>query len=81
MVGVKLKHDPTWHITGSTVETQVSRRLFNGPDIEAGPIHWAPPQIVKMGQLEVYGYEGRCLLLILSRPMFHWFERPHDPPR
>ena len=73
-VALELKHDPTWHtywINGGDAGIPTTLQWDLPAGIEAGPIHWAPPQIVKMGQLEVYGYEGRCLLLILSRPMLH----------
>ena len=66
-VALELKHDPTWHtywINGGDAGIPTTLQWDLPAGIEAGPIHWAPPQIVKMGQLDVYGYEGRCLLLI-----------------
>lgn len=65
-VALELKHDPTWHtywINGGDagVATTIDWQLPDG--ITAGPIQWEVPQIVKMLQLDVYGYEGTCLLL------------------
>ena len=65
-VALELKHDPTWHtywINGGDagVATSIDWQLPEG--ITAGPIRWEVPQIVKMLQLDVYGYEGTCMLL------------------
>lgn len=65
-VALELKHDPTWHtywINGGDagVATSIDWQLPEG--ITAGPIQWEVPQIVKMLQLDVYGYEGTCMLL------------------
>jgi DsbC/DsbD-like thiol-disulfide interchange protein len=65
-VALELKHDPTWHTYWKNggdagVPTLINWTLPEG--ITAGPIQWETPQIVKMGRLDVYGYEGTCLLL------------------
>ncbi|MDC0325416.1 protein-disulfide reductase DsbD family protein [bacterium] len=65
-VALELKHDPTWHTYWQNggdagVPTLIEWTLPEG--ITAGPIQWETPQIVKMGKLDVYGYEGTCLLL------------------
>ncbi|MBT5927782.1 MAG: hypothetical protein HOH33_14310 [Verrucomicrobia bacterium] len=65
-VALELKHDPTWHTYWQNggdagVPTLIEWTLPEG--ITAGPIQWEIPQIVKMGKLDVYGYEGTCLLL------------------
>jgi len=65
-IALELKHDPTWHtywINGGDagVPTHIEWELPEG--LQAGEIRWEVPQIVKMGQLDVYGYEGSCLLL------------------
>ncbi len=65
-VALELKHDPTWHTYWKNggdagVPTLIKWTLPEG--ITAGPIKWEVPQIVKMGRLDVYGYEGTCLLL------------------
>ena len=66
-VALELQHDPSWHTYWTNggdagIPTTIIWDLPEG--IQAGTIHWAPPQIVKMGQLDVYGYEDRCMLLI-----------------
>jgi thiol:disulfide interchange protein DsbD len=66
-VALELKHDPTWHtywINGGDagVATTINWQLPEG--VTAGPIQWEVPQIVKMLQLDVYGYEGICMLLV-----------------
>ena len=66
-VALELKHDPTWHtywINGGDAGIPTTLQWDLPAGMEAGPIHWAPPQVVKMGQLDVYGYEDRCLLLL-----------------
>ena len=65
-VALELKHDPTWHTYWQNggdagVPTLIEWTLPEG--ISAGPIQWETPQIVNMGKLDVYGYEGNCLLL------------------
>jgi DsbC/DsbD-like thiol-disulfide interchange protein len=69
-VALELRHDPTWHtywVNGGDagVATRIQWTLPEG--ITAGPVQWPPPQVVKMGQLDVYGYEGTCLLLTSFR--------------
>ena len=66
-VALELKHDPTWHTYWQNggdagMPTLIEWTLPKG--ITAGPIQWETPQIVKMGRLDVYGYEGTCLLLV-----------------
>ncbi|RZO73648.1 MAG: hypothetical protein EVA71_01810 [Limisphaerales bacterium] len=66
-VALELKHDPTWHTYWQNggdagMPTVIEWTLPRG--ITAGPIQWETPQIVKMGRLDVYGYEGTCLLLV-----------------
>ena len=65
-VCLNIKHDPEWHTYWKNggdagVPTLIEWTLPEG--ITAGPIQWETPQIVKMGRLDVYGYEGTCLLL------------------
>lgn len=65
-IALELKHDPKWHtywLNGGDagVPTSIDWQLPDG--ITAGPIQWEVPQIVKMFQLDVYGYEGTSLLL------------------
>lgn len=65
-IALELKHDSTWHTYWKNggdagVPTLIKWELPKG--ITAGPILWEPPQIVKMGRLDVYGYEGTCLLV------------------
>ena len=65
-VALELKHDLAWHTYWQNggdagVPTLIEWTLPEG--ITAGPIQWETPQIVKMGRLDVYGYEGTCLLL------------------
>ncbi|MEM7146745.1 MAG: protein-disulfide reductase DsbD domain-containing protein [Verrucomicrobiota bacterium] len=66
-VGVRLGHDPGWHtywknpgIVG--VATSIEWDLPEG--FEAGEIQWPQPEVVKMAQMDAYGYEGDTVLLV-----------------
>jgi DsbC/DsbD-like thiol-disulfide interchange protein len=66
-VGLRLQHDPGWHtywqnpgIVG--VPTSIEWTLPEG--FTAGPIQWPQPEVVKMAQLDAYGYENEAVLLV-----------------
>lgn len=69
-VGVRLRHEPGFHtywknpgIVG--VATSIEWELPEG--FEAGPIQWPQPDVVKMAQMDAYGYEGEMVLLVDMR--------------
>jgi DsbC/DsbD-like thiol-disulfide interchange protein len=66
-VGLRLRHDPGWHtywknpgIVG--VPTSIEWALPKG--FRAGEIQWPQPEVVKMAQLDAYGYENEAVLLV-----------------
>jgi hypothetical protein len=64
-LGLKLKSDPGWHTywrnpgdAGSPSE--IGWSLPEG--VGAGPIEWPVPQVIKEGDVVIFGYEGEVLL-------------------
>jgi DsbC/DsbD-like thiol-disulfide interchange protein len=64
-VGLRLKSDPGWHTywrnpgdAGSP--TEIAWTLPDG--VTAGPIEWPAPQVIKEGDVVIFGYEGEVLL-------------------
>ncbi len=71
-VGLRLTHEPHWHtywiVPGDAgLPTRLTWRLPHG--FRAGPIQWPVPQLLRVGSLANYGYEGAVLLPVtLSVP-------------
>lgn len=66
-LGLKLTHEPHWHTywknpgdSGQATELQWS--LPSG--LQAGPIAWPTPQVLRIGSLINYGYEQTVLLAV-----------------
>jgi hypothetical protein len=64
-VGLRLKSDAGWHTywrnpgdAGSP--TEISWTLPEG--VTAGPIEWPVPQVIKEGDVVIFGYEGEVVL-------------------
>jgi thiol:disulfide interchange protein/DsbC/DsbD-like thiol-disulfide interchange protein len=64
-VGLRLVHEPHWHtywiVPGDAgLPTRLKWQL--PPGFEAGPVQWPAPQLLRVGPLANYGYEGTVLL-------------------
>ena len=64
-VGLRLVHEPHWHtywiVPGDAgLPTQVRWQM--PPGFQAGPLQWPVPQVLRVGSLANYGYEGTVLL-------------------
>jgi thiol:disulfide interchange protein/DsbC/DsbD-like thiol-disulfide interchange protein len=64
-VGLRLVHEPQWHtywiVPGDAgLPTQLQWKL--PPGFSAGPLQWPLPQLLRVGDLANYGYEGTVLL-------------------
>jgi thiol:disulfide interchange protein/DsbC/DsbD-like thiol-disulfide interchange protein len=64
-VGLRLVHEPLWHtywtVPGDAgLPTRLAWRLPAG--YKAGPVQWPVPQLLRVGPLANYGYEGTVLL-------------------
>jgi thiol:disulfide interchange protein len=64
-VGLRLVHEPHWHtywtVPGDAgLPTRIRWDL--PPGFQAGPIQWPVPQLLRVGDLANYGYEGTVLL-------------------
>lgn len=64
-LGLSIAHQPEWHTYwknpgDSGLPTQLDWQLPAG--LEAGAIEWPLPEIIRVGPLANYGYEGRLLL-------------------
>jgi len=64
-LGLRLRHEPHWH-TYWTVPGDAGLptrlRWTLEPGYTAGPILWPVPQLLRVGSLANYGYEGEVLL-------------------
>jgi thiol:disulfide interchange protein DsbD len=64
-VGLRLVHEPHWHtywtVPGDAgLPTRLAWQLPQG--VQAGPIQWPVPELLRVGSLANYGYEGTVLL-------------------
>jgi thiol:disulfide interchange protein len=64
-VGLRLVHEPQWHtywtVPGDAgLPTRLTWKL--PPGFQAGPLQWPVPQVLRVGSLANYGYEGTVLL-------------------
>jgi thiol:disulfide interchange protein DsbD len=64
-VGLRLAHEPNWHtywiVPGDAgLPTRLAFQL--PPGFQAGPVQWPVPQVLRVGPLANYGYEGTVLL-------------------
>ncbi len=64
-VGLRLVHEPHWHtywtVPGDAgLPTRLAWQL--PPGVQAGPIQWPVPELLRVGSLANYGYEGTVLL-------------------
>ncbi len=64
-VGLRLVHEPQWHtywtVPGDAgLPTRLTWRL--PPGVQAGPVQWPVPRLLRVGSLANYGYEGTVLL-------------------
>jgi len=64
-VGLRLTHEPHWHtywvVPGDAgLPTRLTWQLPAG--VLAGPLQWPVPQLLRVGPLANYGYEGTVLL-------------------
>ena len=64
-VALRLVHQPLWHtywiVPGDAgLPTRLSWKLPQG--FQAGPVQWPVPQLLRVGDLANYGYEGTVLL-------------------
>jgi len=72
-IGLRLIHEPHWHtywiVPGDAgLPTQI--RWKQPTNLEFGPLQWPIPQLLRVGPLANYGYEGTVLLpLSLSVPV------------
>jgi thiol:disulfide interchange protein DsbD len=67
-LGLRLQHAPHWHtywiVPGDAgLPTQIRWTL--APGYAAGPIQWPAPQLLRVGSLANYGYEGDVLLPVV----------------
>jgi len=64
-VALRLVHEPQWHtywiVPGDAgLPTRLNWKLPQG--FRAGPVQWPVPQVLRVGDLANYGYEGTVLL-------------------
>jgi thiol:disulfide interchange protein DsbD len=64
-LGLRLRHAPHWHtywvMPGDAgLPTQLKWKLE--PGYVAGPVQWPVPELLRVGELANYGYEGTVLL-------------------
>ncbi|HEX4598948.1 MAG TPA: protein-disulfide reductase DsbD domain-containing protein, partial [Burkholderiaceae bacterium] len=65
IVGLRLAHEPQWHtywtVPGDAgLPTRLKWQL--PPGFKAGAVQWPVPQLLRVGSLANYGYEGTVLL-------------------
>jgi thiol:disulfide interchange protein/DsbC/DsbD-like thiol-disulfide interchange protein len=69
-VGLRLVHEPHWHtywtVPGDAgLPTRLAWQL--PPGFQPGPVQWPVPQLLRVGSLANYGYEGTVLLPVTLR--------------
>jgi thiol:disulfide interchange protein DsbD len=70
-VGLRLVHEPHWHtywiVPGDAgLPTRLTWQL--PPGFQAGPMQWPVPEVLRVGSLANYGYEGTVLLPVEIKP-------------